>query len=71
MSSLVLLCALLRCQLLLAVDMDMVAMYKDTYKQQPANKELGMQTFFANVRIRNWKAAQQVSPSFVSEVFGH
>ena len=39
----------------------MVAMYEDAYKQQPANEELGSQTFFANVRIGNWKAAQQVS----------
>ena len=70
-SSPVLPCASLRCHLLLAVDMDMVAMYEDAYKQQPANEELGTQTFFANVRIGNWKAAQQVSPSFVSEVFGH
>ena len=55
---------------MLAVDMDMVAMYEDAYKQQPGNEELGTQTFFANVRIGNWKAAQQVSPSFVSEGFG-
>ena len=42
------------------LDMDMVAMYEDAYKQQPANEELGQQTFFANARIGNWKAAQQV-----------
>ena len=35
-------------------------MYEDAYKQQPANEELGQQTFFANARIGNWKAAQQV-----------
>ena len=69
MSTLVLLYASLRCHLL-AIDMDMVAMYEDAYKQQPANEELGTQTFFANVRIGNWKAAQQVSPNLVSEVFG-
>lgn len=40
--------------------MDMVTMYDDAYKQQPSNEELGTQTFFANVRIGNWKAAQQV-----------
>ncbi|TBU65814.1 N-acetyltransferase B complex non catalytic subunit-domain-containing protein [Dichomitus squalens] len=40
---------------------DMVAMYEDAYKQQPANEELGTQTFFANVRIGNWKAAQQIA----------
>ena len=38
-------------------------MYEDAYKQQPGNEELGTQTFFANVRIGNWKAAQQVSSS--------
>ncbi|KAI0748133.1 N-acetyltransferase B complex non catalytic subunit-domain-containing protein [Daedaleopsis nitida] len=41
--------------------MDMVAMYEDAYKQQPANEELGTQTFYANVRIGNWKAAQQIA----------
>lgn len=41
--------------------MDMVTMYEDAYKQQPGNEELGQQTFFANVRIGNWKASQQVS----------
>ncbi|KAI0807388.1 N-acetyltransferase B complex non catalytic subunit-domain-containing protein [Fomes fomentarius] len=41
--------------------MDMVTMYDDAYKQQPANEELGTQTFFANVRIGNWKAAQQIA----------
>nr|VWO98683.1 MAPKK kinase Kpp4 [Ganoderma boninense] len=41
--------------------MDMVAMYEDAYKQQPGNEELGTQTFFANVRIGNWKAAQQIA----------
>ncbi|KAH9854239.1 N-acetyltransferase B complex non catalytic subunit-domain-containing protein [Lenzites betulinus] len=41
--------------------MDMVIMYEDAYKQQPANEELGTQTFFANARIGNWKAAQQIA----------
>ena len=50
---------------MLAADMDMVAMYEDAYKQQPGNEELGSQTFFANVRIGNWKAAQQVSANLV------
>ncbi|KAI0780924.1 actin cytoskeleton organization protein [Trametes elegans] len=40
---------------------DMVNMYEDAYKQQPGNEELGTQTFFANVRIGNWKAAQQIA----------
>lgn len=35
-------------------------MYEDAYKVQPNNEELGSQTFFAHVRIGNWKAAQQV-----------
>lgn len=38
----------------------MVVMYEDAYKQQPGNEELGSQAFMANVRIGNWKAAQQV-----------
>jgi len=43
------------------VEKDMVAMFEDAYKQQPNNEELGAQTFFANVRATNWKAAQQAS----------
>ncbi|KAH9935019.1 N-acetyltransferase B complex non catalytic subunit-domain-containing protein [Fomitopsis serialis] len=40
---------------------DMVAMYEDAYKQHPTNEELGTQAFMANVRIGNWKAAQQIA----------
>jgi len=40
---------------------DMVAMYEDAYKQQPINEELGTQAFMANLRIGNWKAAQQIA----------
>ncbi|KAF8636586.1 hypothetical protein AX17_003397 [Amanita inopinata Kibby_2008] len=40
---------------------DMVTMFEDAYKQQPSNEELGAQTFFANVRAANWKAAQQIA----------
>lgn len=40
---------------------DMVAMFEDAFKQQPNNEELGTQTFFANVRATNWKAAQQIA----------
>lgn len=40
---------------------DMVTMYEDAYKVQPNNEELGSQTFFAHVRIGNWKAAQQIA----------
>jgi N-terminal acetyltransferase B complex non-catalytic subunit len=39
----------------------MVIMFEDAYKQQPNNEELGAETFFANVRATNWKAAQQVN----------
>ncbi|KAH9946109.1 N-acetyltransferase B complex non catalytic subunit-domain-containing protein [Epithele typhae] len=41
--------------------LDMVTMYEDAYKQQPGNEEMGQQTFFANARIGNWKAAQQIA----------
>ncbi|KAI0726631.1 actin cytoskeleton organization protein [Fomitopsis betulina] len=40
---------------------DMVTMYEDAYKQQPSNEELGSQAFMANVRIGNWKSAQQIA----------
>ncbi|PFH54291.1 hypothetical protein AMATHDRAFT_38233 [Amanita thiersii Skay4041] len=40
---------------------DMVNMFEVAFKQQPSNEELGAQTFFANVRAANWKAAQQVA----------
>ncbi|KAJ7774915.1 actin cytoskeleton organization protein [Mycena metata] len=40
---------------------DMVTMFEEAYKQQPTNEELAAQTFFANARILNWKAAQQVA----------
>lgn len=39
-------------------------MFEEAYKQQPANEELGAQTFFANIRAGNWKLAQQVSQKF-------
>jgi N-terminal acetyltransferase B complex non-catalytic subunit len=41
----------------------MVTMFEEAYKQQPSNEDLAAQTFFANVRILNWKAAQQVDSS--------
>ena len=44
-----------------SVEKDMVTMFEDAYKQQPNNEELGAETFFANVRATNWKAAQQVN----------
>jgi N-terminal acetyltransferase B complex non-catalytic subunit len=37
----------------------MVTMFEEAYKQQPTNEELGVQTFFANVRANHWKSAQQ------------
>ncbi|KAJ7097819.1 actin cytoskeleton organization protein [Mycena belliarum] len=40
---------------------DLVTMFEEAYKQQPANEELAAQTFFANVRVLNWKAAQQIA----------
>ncbi|EGN93256.1 hypothetical protein SERLA73DRAFT_172175 [Serpula lacrymans var. lacrymans S7.3] len=40
---------------------DMIAMFDDAFKRQPHNEELGAQTFFANIRTTNWKAAQQVA----------
>ncbi|KAJ7685258.1 actin cytoskeleton organization protein [Mycena polygramma] len=40
---------------------DMVTMFEEAYKQQPGNEDLAAQTFFANVRILNWKAAQQIA----------
>ncbi|KAG6917964.1 hypothetical protein DXG01_017148 [Tephrocybe rancida] len=40
---------------------DTVHMFEEAYKQQPANEELGAQTFFANVRAGHWKSAQQIA----------
>ncbi|KAF7363508.1 Actin cytoskeleton organization protein [Mycena sanguinolenta] len=40
---------------------DMVTMFEEAYKRQPNNEDLAAQTFFANVRILNWKAAQQIA----------
>ncbi|KAJ6596969.1 actin cytoskeleton organization protein [Mycena vulgaris] len=40
---------------------DMVTMFEEAYKQQPTNEDLAAQTFFANVRVLNWKAAQQIA----------
>ncbi|CAK5277392.1 unnamed protein product [Mycena citricolor] len=42
---------------------DIVVMFEEAYKQQPGSEDLAAQTFFANVRVQNWKAAQQVSTS--------
>lgn len=36
-------------------------MFEIAYKQHPQNEDLGTQTFFANVRVGNWKAGQQVA----------
>lgn len=35
-------------------------MFDNAYKLQPNSEDLGTQTFQANVRVGNWKAAQQV-----------
>ncbi|KAL4251731.1 MDM20/NAA25 family protein [Abortiporus biennis] len=40
---------------------DMIAMFENAYKQQPTSEELGQQTFLANVRVGNWKSAQQIA----------
>ncbi|KAF8325563.1 N-acetyltransferase B complex non catalytic subunit-domain-containing protein [Cantharellus anzutake] len=40
---------------------DAVNMYEDAFKKTPNNEELGVQTFFANIRVGSWKAAQQIS----------
>lgn len=36
-------------------------MYDIAWKQQPTNEDLGVNTFSANTRAGNWKAAQQAS----------
>ncbi|KAG6837306.1 hypothetical protein H0H93_011908 [Arthromyces matolae] len=46
---------------MLETDNDMVLMFEEAYKQQPLNEELGVQTFFANVRAGHWKSAHQVA----------
>lgn len=38
----------------------MVSMFDEAFKQNPGNEELGIQSFFANLRTSNWKAGQQV-----------
>ncbi|TFK76275.1 actin cytoskeleton organization protein [Pluteus cervinus] len=53
--------ALMHCLRGLGRHKDMVTMFEDAYKQQPANEELGIQTFFANVRAANWKSAQLIA----------
>ncbi|KAI9509646.1 N-acetyltransferase B complex non catalytic subunit-domain-containing protein [Russula earlei] len=40
---------------------DLVKLFEDAFKQQPENDEFGRQAFFANVRMGNWKAAQQLA----------
>ncbi|EPQ58725.1 hypothetical protein GLOTRDRAFT_13884, partial [Gloeophyllum trabeum ATCC 11539] len=40
---------------------DVVKMFEEAFKAQPFNEEYGAQTFFANARIGNWKAAQLVA----------
>jgi N-terminal acetyltransferase B complex non-catalytic subunit len=38
----------------------MAAMFEAAYKKFPQNEEYGAQAFMANVRLGNWKGAQQV-----------
>ncbi|KAJ7632694.1 actin cytoskeleton organization protein [Roridomyces roridus] len=40
---------------------DMVSMFEQACKLEPSNEDLAGQLFFANARILNWKAAQQIS----------
>ncbi|TFK54787.1 hypothetical protein OE88DRAFT_1653277 [Heliocybe sulcata] len=40
---------------------DVVKMFEDAFKAQPGNEEYAAQTFFANARIGNWRAAQQIA----------
>ncbi len=40
---------------------NIVSMYEDAFRRAPHNEELGVQTFFALVRVGSWKTAQQVS----------
>lgn len=46
--------------LLPSSDLDIISMYETAWKQQPSNEELGVNVFNVNVRVANWKAAQQV-----------
>ncbi|KAI0810968.1 N-acetyltransferase B complex non catalytic subunit-domain-containing protein [Irpex lacteus] len=41
--------------------LDIISMYETAWKQQPSNEELGVNVFNVNVRVANWKAAQQVA----------
>jgi len=45
------------------LDTDLVTMFDEAFKKQPSNEDLGIQTFFANVRTSNWKSAHQVCQS--------
>ncbi len=38
-------------------------MFEEAFKKEPANEDLGTQTFLANVRASHWKTAQQVRAS--------
>ena len=40
---------------------DIVSMYEGAFRRVPHNEELGVQTFFALVRVGSWKTAQQIS----------
>jgi len=45
----------------LSSDNDLVVMFEEAFRKQPTNEDLGVQTFFANVRASNWKSAHQAS----------
>ncbi|KDR81676.1 hypothetical protein GALMADRAFT_58678 [Galerina marginata CBS 339.88] len=48
---------------------DMVTMFEEAYKKQPANEDLGAQTFFANVRASHWKSAHQARPRIATRMY--
>ncbi|KAF7304820.1 Actin cytoskeleton organization protein [Mycena kentingensis (nom. inval.)] len=40
---------------------DIVTMFEEAYKQMPGSEDLAAQTFLANIRVQNFKAAQQIA----------
>ncbi|KAF7323044.1 Actin cytoskeleton organization protein [Mycena chlorophos] len=45
----------------LARQKDIVTMFEEASKQLPASEDLAVQTFLANIRVQNFKAAQQIA----------
>lgn len=46
-------------------------MFDDASRQEPANEELAIQVFLAYMRIKNWKATQQVRHDSLPTFFAH